>query len=140
MNNVVVELSKQTCELLLRRNEKRYRGYQTQIEGDPGFQEYIAQLIALSKGSSPEALNKGRRVKPPRTPVHKFSAGLEAEIIALRPLLGKQLRTDEVFKMLEDRAFRFTSKDHRKAVKDALHRMVKKELLKRIENGVFEFN
>ncbi len=132
----VVELSKQTCDLLLRRNEKRYRGYQTQIESDPGLQEYIAQLIALSNGGPP----KGQGVKTARTPVkHKFSAGLEAEIIALRPVLTKQFKTDEVFKILEDQAFRFNSKDHRRAVKDALHRMVKKELLKSDGKGVFGF-
>ena len=133
----MVELSKQTCDLLLRRNEKRYRGYQAQIEGDPALQEYIAQLIALSKG--PET-PKGERGKPIRPPVkHKFSAGLEAEIITLRPVLPKQFRTDAAFKLLEERGFRFNSKDHRKAVKDALHRMKEKGLLKQDEKGVFEF-
>jgi hypothetical protein len=133
----VVELSKQTCDLLLRRNEKRYRGYQTQIESDTGLQEYIAQLISLSNGGS---LPKGQGVKTARTPTkHKFSAGLEAEMVALRPVLPKQFKTDEAFKILEDQAFRFNSKDHRRAVKDALHRMVKKELLKSDGKGVFEF-
>jgi hypothetical protein len=135
----VVELSKQTCDLLVRRNEKRYRGYQSQIESDPGLQEYIAQLIALSKGG-PQPLNKGQGAKPTRTPAkHKFSAGLEAEIVTLRPLLAKQFTTDAVCKILEDQAFRFNSKDHRRAVKEALHRMVKKGLLKQDGKGLFEF-
>jgi hypothetical protein len=136
----VVELSRQTCELLVKRNEKRYRGYQAQIESDPGFQEYIAQLIGLALGKGSQAApGKGSQGKPSREPAkHKFSAGLEAHILALKPFLLKQFRTDDVLKMLEERSFTFNAKNHRKAVKDALNRMVGKSL-KRVEKGLYEF-
>ena len=62
------------------------------------------------------------------SPKHKYSAGTEAGIMSIRPQLPKRFEVSDVQRLLEVGSFRFNSRDHRKAIRDALYRMDKKGL------------
>jgi hypothetical protein len=131
-----IELVKQARDQVIKRKEKKYSAFVANIEDDPDLQEFLQELTALRNARKPN----GRTPRPVREPIkHKYSAGLEAAIISVRPQLPKRFGADDVLKILEGQSFTFNAKDHRQASKDALYRLKRAGRLKQVGKGLYEF-
>jgi hypothetical protein len=123
-----IELARQAGDQIIKRKQKKLDQLLGNIEADSDLRELFQELVNSNKN--------GQRPSPAREPVHhKFSAGLESTILSLRSQLPKRFQSSEVQTLLEGAGFRFNSKDHRKATKDALHRMKTRGHIKVAEPG-----
>jgi hypothetical protein len=123
-----IELARQAGEQIIKRKQKKLDALLTNIEADADLRELFQELVNSNKNG-----HKPSTVREPM--LHKFSAGLESAILALRTQLPKRFDASGVQGLLEAAAFRFNSTDHRKATRDALHRMKSRNLIRIAQAG-----
>jgi hypothetical protein len=123
-----IELARQAGEQIIKRKQKKLDALLSNIEADADLRELFQELVNSNKN--------GHKPSAAREPIrHKFSAGLESAILARRAQLPKRFEASGVQSLLEAAAFRFNSSDHRKATRDALHRMKSRELIRIAQPG-----